>query len=239
MNNENNVGISSKKIIYILAGIGFFIFWRYLINVSRNGGYDNYFNLFCYLIIGFFPSILCFIVGFTHKSNSSHNLKSISKYNSSYPSNSYSNDNLNDTTQEELKRMEKEAISKGILAPGKRGQYIDKKTGEFKRDYFFSLLNNKTKDSIDLETGKYQTKDFFGFKIDTGKKIDIESGIIYKKQDLGYEKTKTRVNQVTGRIEKKDDLGIFWNKTDERINPKTGKREKKDDFGIFWNEVDE
>ena len=197
--------------------IGFAFFWLY-------GGY-----MLINMLIG------------NNKPSSNQNYSSnfSSSYESNSYSNSYSNHNIKSYTQKELKEIETKAISKGILAPGKRGQYIDKQTGKFKEKYFFNLLSRNTDDSIDLASGKYQTEDILGFKTDTGKKIDIESGRIYKKKDFFYEKTETRINQTTGRIEKKDSLGIFWNKTDERINPRTGKKEKKDLLDLFWKEVDE
>jgi len=107
-------------------------------------------------------------------------------------------------SQETLEKIEKEAISKGILASGKRGQYIDRETGKFKEEFFFNLLSKDTDDSINLKSGKYQTTNFFGFKTDTGKKIDLETGEISKETFFGnYEKTDTRINQDSGRIEKK------------------------------------
>ena len=221
----------SNLFFRIILGLLIAVIWIFLNFISVG------FSLFW--LYGGFLLIRALIENNKPSSNQNYSSKYSSSYGSNSYSNSYSNHNIKNYTQEELKEIETKAISKGILAPGKRGQYIDKQTGKFKEEYFFNLLSRNTDDSIDLASGKYQTKNIFGFKTDTGKKIDIESGRIYKKKDFGYEKTETRINQTTGRIEKKDGLGIFWNKTDERINPRTGKKEKKDDLGLFWNEVDE
>jgi len=46
---------------------------------------------------------------------------------------------------------------------------------------------------------------------------------------LGYNDTDTRINQVTGELEKE---GLFgWQGTDERIDPISGKHQKKGLFG--------
>lgn len=126
---------------------------------------------------------------------------------------------------------------KTILAPGNKRTFIDRNTGKFRREVLEPFIYEDTDDRFDLETGKYIEKDFLGVDVETGLKIDIDSGEFYKEYLLsGYEKTDTRVNQKTGDIENKGILG--WKKTNERVNPETGKRQRSDWLG-YWHDIDE
>lgn len=182
------------------------------------------------VIYGFLGFIITPVSFFIALSNKNHSYK-----HKSYENYSVGNNSCRSYSQESLREIEKEAISKGVLAPGIKGQYIDEKSGKFREDIFFGLLSKNTNRSIDLETGKYQTENFMGGKNDTDTKIDFETGIISEKAFTGYKETGTRINQESGRIEEKGFLG--WKKTDKRINPDTGKTQKKDGLlGIFWED---
>lgn len=215
----------------IIGGLIAIIVWLILIIIVFGISLAGFFGIFItpiLVIISLFSKDRMF-------GNFSSN-KNTYNYGRNYNNGYSSNGNY---SQDTLERIEKEAISKGVLAPGKRGQYIDKRTGKFKEEFFFNLLNRDTDDSIDLKTGKYQTTNFFGTKTDTGKKIDLKTGEISKEAFFGnYEKTDTRINQDSGRIEKKGFFGD-WQKTDERVNPDTGKKQEKDFLGIFWKDKDE
>ncbi|RAJ11936.1 hypothetical protein [Olleya aquimaris] len=117
------------------------------------------------------------------------------------------------------------------IIPGKYGEFYNHKTEKFEKDSLLGNLN--TENGFDSQTGKFQKEDeLFGVNVDTGKRLDFESGKIYKDTLLGEVETGTRINQETGEIEKD---GLFgYEKTGERINPNTGKREINGLFG--WKE---
>lgn len=159
--------------------------------------------------------------------------KKISKINRRFSDNSSGSD-YRSSSNSIHNQQESSTNKKTLLAPGKKGQIIDQETGRFKTETgpFFT----KSDDRVDLETGKYKHETIFGIEIDSGKKIDIETGEMYEDDLLGYQKTGTRINQDTGRIEED---GLFgWEKTNDRINPETGKREEQDWLGI-WSEKDD
>ena len=177
-----------------------------------------------YFFLGMVMTPILFFSSVFSKSNRSRSTNLSSSSGSSYS-------NHKSTHRNKRNSYNKQQTKKRIV-PGKRGTYIDPKTGKFNKRDNLDLIDMDAGQKVDLETGKFYEDTLLGYK-ETGKKIDFESGEIYKDTLLGYKKTGTRINQKTGEIEKEGLLG--WTKTDERINPDTGKRQERDIFGGWFD----